>query len=54
MYSRTLVLRFPKEIVDKPIISNLVRDYPGFQYPEGPDISSKRGNAGNGTARQRR
>ena len=27
MYSRTLVLRFPKEIVDKPIIINLVRDY---------------------------
>jgi ferredoxin len=27
MYSRTLVLRFPKEIVDKPIITNLVRDY---------------------------
>ena len=27
MYSRTLVLRFPKEVVDKPIIFNLVRDY---------------------------
>ena len=27
MHSRTLVLRFPKEIVDKPIITNLVRDY---------------------------
>ncbi len=27
MYSRMLVLRFPKDIVDKPIISNLVRDY---------------------------
>lgn len=27
MYSRTLVLRFPKDIVDKPIITHLVRDY---------------------------
>ena len=27
MYSRILVLRFPKEIVDKPIITNLVKDY---------------------------
>jgi len=27
MYSKTLVLRFPKEIVDKPIITSLVRDY---------------------------
>ncbi len=27
MYSKMLVLRFPKEIVDKPIISNLVRNY---------------------------
>ncbi len=27
MYSRMLVLRFSKDIVDKPIISNLVRDY---------------------------
>jgi ferredoxin len=27
MHSRTLVLRFSKEIVDKPIITNLVRDY---------------------------
>jgi len=27
MYSRTLVLRFPKQIVDKPIITSLVRDY---------------------------
>lgn len=27
MYSRMLVLRFPKEIVDKPIITNLVRNY---------------------------
>ena len=27
MYSRTLVLRFSQKIVDKPIITNLVRDY---------------------------
>jgi L-aspartate semialdehyde sulfurtransferase ferredoxin len=27
MYSRMLVLRFPREIVDKPIITYLVRDY---------------------------
>ncbi|MCE5334023.1 MAG: 4Fe-4S dicluster domain-containing protein [Desulfobacteraceae bacterium] len=27
MYSKILVLRFPKDIVDKPIIANLVRDY---------------------------
>jgi len=27
MDSRTLILRFPREIVDKPIIVNLVRDY---------------------------
>jgi len=27
MYARMLVLRFPKEIVDKPIITNLVRNY---------------------------
>lgn len=27
MHSRTLVLRFPREIVDKPIIINLVRDH---------------------------
>lgn len=27
MYSRMLVLRFSKEIVDKPIITNLVRTY---------------------------
>lgn len=27
MHSRTMVLRFPKEIVDKPIIVNLVRNY---------------------------
>ena len=27
MHSRTLVLRFSKEIVDKPIITSLVRDY---------------------------
>lgn len=27
MYSRMLVLRFSKEIVDKPIITRLVRDY---------------------------
>jgi len=27
MHSRTLVLRFPREVVDKPIIVNLVRDY---------------------------
>lgn len=27
MYSRMLVLRFSKDVVDKPIISNLVRDY---------------------------
>ena len=27
MHSRTLILRFPREIVDKPIIYNLVRDY---------------------------
>ncbi len=27
MYARMLILRFPKEIVDKPIITNLVRDY---------------------------
>jgi L-aspartate semialdehyde sulfurtransferase ferredoxin len=27
MHSRTLVLRFPREIVDKPIIISLVRDY---------------------------
>ena len=27
MYARMLVLRFPKEIVDQPIITNLVRDY---------------------------
>ena len=27
MYSRMLVLRFPKGIVDKPIITYLVRDY---------------------------
>jgi ferredoxin len=27
MYSKTLLLRFPKEIVDKPIITSLVRDY---------------------------
>jgi ferredoxin len=27
MHSRMLVLRFPKEIVDQPIITNLVRDY---------------------------
>ena len=27
MYSRTLVLRFSQEIVDKPIITNLVREY---------------------------
>jgi ferredoxin len=27
MYARILVLRFPKEIVDKPIITYLVRDY---------------------------
>ncbi len=27
MYSRMLVLRFSKEIVDKPIITNLVRNY---------------------------
>ncbi len=27
MFSKMLVLRFPREIVDKPIISNLVRNY---------------------------
>ncbi|MGQ9670979.1 MAG: NIL domain-containing protein [Desulfosoma sp.] len=27
MYARMLVLRFPKEIVDKPIVTNLVRNY---------------------------
>ncbi len=27
MYARMLVLRFPKEIVDKPIITYLVRDF---------------------------
>lgn len=27
MYSRMLVLRFPREIVDKPIITYLVRDF---------------------------
>jgi ferredoxin len=27
MHAKMLVLRFPKEIVDKPIITNLVRDY---------------------------
>ena len=27
MHSRMLVLRFSKDIVDKPIITNLVRDY---------------------------
>jgi ferredoxin len=27
MLSRTLLLRFPKDIVDKPIITSLVRDY---------------------------
>jgi ferredoxin len=27
MHSRTLVLRFPKDIVDKPIIISLVRDH---------------------------
>ena len=27
MYSKMLVLRFPKEIVNEPIIANLVRDY---------------------------
>ncbi len=27
MHSRTLVLRFSKEIVDQPIIANLVRDF---------------------------
>jgi len=27
MYARMLVLRFPKDIVDKPIITYLVRDY---------------------------
>ena len=27
MHSRTLVLRFPKEVVDKAIIINLVRDF---------------------------
>lgn len=27
MYARMLVLRFPKEIADKPIVTNLVRNY---------------------------
>lgn len=27
MYSRTLVLRFPKDIVDRPIVCNLIRDF---------------------------
>ena len=27
MYSKMLVLRFPKDIVNEPIIANLVRDY---------------------------
>ena len=27
MYSKMLVLRFPREIVNEPIIVNLVRDY---------------------------
>ncbi len=27
MYARMLVLRFPREIVDKPIVTNLVRTY---------------------------
>ncbi len=27
MYARMLVLRFPKEVVDKPIVTNLVRNY---------------------------
>ena len=27
MYSKTLSLRFPKKIVDEPIVVNLVRDY---------------------------
>lgn len=31
MNSRMLVLRFPREIVDKPIIANLVRDF-GLEF----------------------
>ena len=27
MYAKMLVLRFPKHIVDKPIVANLVKDY---------------------------
>ncbi len=27
MYAKMLVLRFPKQIVDKPIVTNLVRNY---------------------------
>jgi ferredoxin len=27
MYSKMVVLRFPREVVDQPIITNLVRDY---------------------------
>jgi ferredoxin len=27
MFARMLVLRFPKEVVDKPIVTNLVRNY---------------------------
>ncbi|MGW8222663.1 MAG: NIL domain-containing protein, partial [Syntrophobacteria bacterium] len=27
MYSKMLVLRFPRDIVNEPIIANLVRDY---------------------------
>ena len=27
MYAKMIVLRFPKEVVDKPIVTNLVRNY---------------------------
>ena len=54
MHSRILVLRFSKEIVDKPIITNLVRDYnlafnilkaQIFPRKEGMLVMELRGNA---------
>jgi len=54
MHSRTLVLRFPKEIVDKPIIVSLVREYnldfnilkaQIFPRKEGMLVMELRGNA---------
>ncbi|MBC7359793.1 MAG: 4Fe-4S binding protein [Desulfacinum sp.] len=44
MFARMLVLRFPKEVVDKPIVTNLVRNYNlSFNIPKAQIFPRKEG-----------